>query len=75
LIEALRLDCATLQVNPVGFAYNPELKTVDIHGYRLANSRKFRNVDDDGRAAFTDQEPHAMTSHNRDFTERPASPV
>ena len=42
----------TLQVNPVGFTYNAELDTFDIHGYRLSSSRKFRNVAENGRAAF-----------------------
>ena len=42
----------TLQVNPVGFTYNAELNTFDIHGYRLSTSRKFRNIADNGRAAF-----------------------
>jgi pyridoxamine 5'-phosphate oxidase family protein len=110
----------TLQVSPVGFAYNAELDTFDIQGYTLSSSRKFRNVADNGRVAFVvddvasvdpfrvrclevrghaeaipptgnggqgvddalirihperiisfgidvpDQEPHAMTPHNRD---------
>ena len=34
----------TLQNNPVGFAYNDDLGTIDIHGYRMSKSRKFRNV-------------------------------
>ena len=42
----------TLQVNPVGFAYNAELDTFDIHGFRLSASRKFRNVTVNGRVAF-----------------------
>jgi pyridoxamine 5'-phosphate oxidase family protein len=42
----------TPQVNPVGFAHNPETGTIDIGGYSMAASRKFRNVADNGRAAF-----------------------
>ena len=42
----------TLQVNPVGFRYNAELDTFDIHGFRISASRKFRNVAANGRAAF-----------------------
>jgi pyridoxamine 5'-phosphate oxidase family protein len=42
----------TLQVNPVGFTYNAELDTFDIHGFRLSVSRKFRNVANNGRTAF-----------------------
>jgi pyridoxamine 5'-phosphate oxidase family protein len=34
----------TLQNNPVGFTYNDDLGTIDIHGYRMSKSRKFRNV-------------------------------
>jgi pyridoxamine 5'-phosphate oxidase family protein len=42
----------TLQVSPVGFTYNAELTTIDIHGYQLSASRKFRNIADNGRVAF-----------------------
>lgn len=42
----------TVQVNPVGFHYNPELETIDIGGFNFATSRKFRNVCDNGRAAL-----------------------
>jgi len=42
----------TLQVSPVGFRYNAELGTIDIAGYRMTRSRKYRNVADNGRAAF-----------------------
>ncbi len=42
----------TLQVSPVGFSYNSDTMTIDIGGYRMAASRKFRNVVDNGRVAF-----------------------
>ncbi|MER7857865.1 PPOX class F420-dependent oxidoreductase [Amycolatopsis japonica] len=42
----------TLQVTPVGYAYNTETKTIDITGYELAKSKKFRNVAANGQAAF-----------------------
>ena len=42
----------TLQVSPVGFRYNSELATIDIGGFKMAASRKFRNVADNGRVAF-----------------------
>jgi len=42
----------TLQVSPVGFAYNPETRTIDITGFRMAESRKYKNVADNGRVAF-----------------------
>jgi pyridoxamine 5'-phosphate oxidase family protein len=42
----------TLQVSPVGFSYNGDTGTIDISGYNMTASRKFRNVADNGRAAF-----------------------
>ncbi|MDI6104449.1 PPOX class F420-dependent oxidoreductase [Actinoplanes sp. NEAU-A12] len=42
----------TLQVSPVGYRYNAETGTIDITGYNMAASRKFRNVADNGRVAF-----------------------
>jgi pyridoxamine 5'-phosphate oxidase family protein len=42
----------TLQVSPVGYAYNAELGTIDIGGYNMTSSRKYRNVADNGRVAF-----------------------
>jgi pyridoxamine 5'-phosphate oxidase family protein len=40
------------QVKPVGFRYNAELDTIDIAGFRMSVSQKFRNVSRDGRAAL-----------------------
>lgn len=42
----------TLQVSPVGFGINEALGTIDIGGYRMERSRKFRNVLDNGKVAF-----------------------
>jgi pyridoxamine 5'-phosphate oxidase family protein len=42
----------TLQVSPVGFRYNPETATIDIGGFAMSRSQKFRNVADSGRVAF-----------------------
>ncbi|MGW4798348.1 PPOX class F420-dependent oxidoreductase [Nonomuraea sp. NPDC004297] len=42
----------TLQVNPVGFRYNSGTGTIDIAGYGMSKSRKFRNVAANGRVAF-----------------------
>ena len=42
----------TLQVSPVGFTHNAELDTIDVGGYGMATSRKFRNVAENGRVAF-----------------------
>jgi pyridoxamine 5'-phosphate oxidase family protein len=41
-----------LQVNPVGFSYNSRTGTIDIGGFNMAASRKYRNVADNGRVAF-----------------------
>jgi pyridoxamine 5'-phosphate oxidase family protein len=40
------------QVKPVGFGYNAELGTVDVTGFNLASSQKFRNVGRNGQAAL-----------------------
>src|ERR1700728_2785497 len=42
----------TLQNNPVGFHYNAELGTIDIFGYRMGATRKFRNVAANPNIAF-----------------------
>jgi pyridoxamine 5'-phosphate oxidase family protein len=42
----------TLQVSPVGFSYNRQTRTIDIRGYHLERSRKYRNIADNGRVAF-----------------------
>jgi pyridoxamine 5'-phosphate oxidase family protein len=42
----------TLQNSPVGFRYNAAEGTIDIGGYRMDASRKYRNVADNGRVAF-----------------------
>ncbi|MET0233729.1 MAG: PPOX class F420-dependent oxidoreductase [Kibdelosporangium sp.] len=42
----------TLQNNPVGFTYNAETRTIDVRGFNMAKSRKYRNVLSDGRVAF-----------------------
>jgi pyridoxamine 5'-phosphate oxidase family protein len=42
----------TLQVSPVGFRYNAATGTIDIAGHGMAESRKFRNVAENGRVAF-----------------------
>ncbi|MET0474952.1 MAG: PPOX class F420-dependent oxidoreductase [Mycobacterium sp.] len=42
----------TLQASPVGFTYNDELGTIDIAGYRMSKSQKFRNVAINPTVAF-----------------------
>jgi pyridoxamine 5'-phosphate oxidase family protein len=40
------------QVKPVGFRYNPGLDTIDVTGFNMAASQKFRNVRRNGQAAL-----------------------
>lgn len=42
----------TLQNSPVGFSYNDELGTIDIVGYGMSSSRKFRNIATNSTVAF-----------------------
>ena len=42
----------TLQVSPVGFTYRPELAAIDIGGWNMSASHKYRNVVANGRVAF-----------------------
>ena len=41
------------QVKPVGFSYNPRLGTIDIVGYNMAESAKYKNVQANAKVAFT----------------------
>ena len=40
------------QVKPVGFRVNPRLATIDVPGFNLTSSQKFRNVARNGHAAL-----------------------
>jgi pyridoxamine 5'-phosphate oxidase family protein len=40
------------QVSPVGFLYNEELGTIDIGGFNMSTSQKFRNVTRNGTVSF-----------------------
>src|SRR3712207_4971630 len=50
-LATLRPD-GTLQNSPVGFRYHEATETIDIIGFHLAASRKFRNVAATGQVAF-----------------------
>src|ERR1700751_1839786 len=39
----------TPQVSPVGFTYNADLQTIDIRGYRMSRSQKYRNIATNGK--------------------------
>ncbi|WP_329055154.1 PPOX class F420-dependent oxidoreductase [Amycolatopsis sp. NBC_01488] len=55
---ATRQPNGTLQVNPVGFRYNPDEKTIDVTGHNLRGSKKFRNLATDDHVAFVvDDQP------------------
>jgi pyridoxamine 5'-phosphate oxidase family protein len=42
----------TLQNSPVGYRYNEELGTIDIAGYRMSKSQKYRNLAHHDQVAF-----------------------
>jgi pyridoxamine 5'-phosphate oxidase family protein len=42
----------TPQVSPVGFTYNGERQTIDISGYNMSRSQKYRNIAANDRVAF-----------------------
>lgn len=42
----------TLQASPVGFTYNAGLGTIDIFGYHMSESQKYRNVAVNPKVAF-----------------------
>ena len=42
----------TPQVSPVGFTYNEDLDTIDIGGYRMSASQKYRNIASNDKVAF-----------------------
>jgi pyridoxamine 5'-phosphate oxidase family protein len=42
----------TPQASPVGFAYNAELGTIDIAGYNMSKSQKYRNIAVNPKVAF-----------------------
>jgi pyridoxamine 5'-phosphate oxidase family protein len=42
----------TPQNSPVGFTYNEQLGTIDIAGYQMSKSQKFRNVAQNPKVAF-----------------------
>ncbi|CAN5249195.1 PPOX class F420-dependent oxidoreductase [soil metagenome] len=42
----------TPHVAPLGFSYNAELDTIDVGGFNMERSKKFRDVRRSGRAAI-----------------------
>jgi pyridoxamine 5'-phosphate oxidase family protein len=50
-LATVRRD-GTVQNNPVGYGYNEKLGTIDIGGWNMASSRKFRNIAEGSKVAF-----------------------
>jgi pyridoxamine 5'-phosphate oxidase family protein len=42
----------TLQNSPVGFTYNEQLGTIDIAGFQMSKSQKYRNIAHNDKVAF-----------------------
>ncbi|MCM3885537.1 PPOX class F420-dependent oxidoreductase [Frankia sp. R82] len=57
------------QVKPLGFAYNAALETIDITGYAMASSAKYRNVQAVPRVAFVVDEVTEPTAQGAHFLE------
>jgi pyridoxamine 5'-phosphate oxidase family protein len=57
------------QVKPLGFTYNETLGTIDLSGYNMADSAKYRNVRSNPRVAFVVDEVTAPTMEGAHFLE------
>ena len=57
------------QVKPLGFTYNAALGTIDIYGYQMAESAKYRNVRANPHVAFVVDEVTAPTMEGAHFLE------
>jgi pyridoxamine 5'-phosphate oxidase family protein len=57
------------QVKPLGFTYNAALGTIDISGFNMANSAKYRNVRSFPHVAFVVDEVTAPTMEGAHFLE------
>lgn len=40
-----------LHITPVGYAYNPALETIDVGGFRLEQTKKYRDIQREARVA------------------------
>jgi pyridoxamine 5'-phosphate oxidase family protein len=59
----------TPQVKPLGFAYNPTLGTIDLTGFDMSNSAKYRNVQVNPNVAFVVDEVTANSMEGAHFLE------
>jgi pyridoxamine 5'-phosphate oxidase family protein len=75
LSRQLRGHLATLgpngdpQVKPLGFAYNATLGTIDITGFNMAGSAKYRNVQANPSVAFVVDEVTEQSMEGAHFLE------
>jgi pyridoxamine 5'-phosphate oxidase family protein len=59
----------TPQVKPLGFSYNPALDTIDITGFNMASSAKYRNVQANPNVAFVVDEVTKASMEGAHFLE------
>jgi pyridoxamine 5'-phosphate oxidase family protein len=57
------------QVKPVGFTYNADLGTIDIAGFNMSQSAKYRNVQANPSVAFVVDEVTEPTMEGAHFLE------
>src|ERR1700691_1226892 len=59
----------TPQVKPLGFTYNPTLGTIDITGFNMSGSAKYRNVQANPNVAFVVDEVTEQSMAGAHFLE------
>jgi pyridoxamine 5'-phosphate oxidase family protein len=59
----------TPQVKPLGFTYNAALGTIDIAGFNMAGSAKYRNIQANPRVAFVVDEVTEASMEGAHFLE------
>src|SRR3984885_9688174 len=59
----------TPQVKPLGFTYNRALGTIDIAGFNMGGSAKYRNIQADPRVAFVVDEVTEASMEGTHFLE------
>jgi pyridoxamine 5'-phosphate oxidase family protein len=59
----------TPQVKPLGFTYNPTLRTIDIAGFNMSRSAKYQNVQVNPNVAFVVDEVTENSMEGAHFLE------
>jgi pyridoxamine 5'-phosphate oxidase family protein len=59
----------TPQLKPLGFTYNPTLETIDIAGFNMGGSAKYRNVQANPNVAFVVDEVTEQSMDGSHFLE------